>query len=345
MLFENFNRMSQLLQETTISVLPDFYLDVIIDPKMPYHILIDQMNSVYSRGGGNIIGTNVKFVSGGNGGNVAKTVAGLGVKTSFITETSDLGRKLLEYFFEPLGIEILSSSTGDIASSVILEIPTEKQNKTNIMLSSAGSVKNFSYDKLTEDQIQKLYRSQIIAITNAQNLKLEQLVEGILENAPKDVFVSIDFSDLTPHRSRIDSFHHKILNHKRRPPQLIVGNENEFKILSKLKDIGKNSITQSGYHLSSDFPETYFALHTAKEVFLWKNGDLLAEEKCFNLDIKRSTGAGDAWHAGFLAGWQGGKLSYSESLIFANMVASFQLATGNIASLKNIKEFEEQYNI
>ncbi len=343
MFSKTINQLHSQISELSISVLPDFYLDVIIDPKMPYRVLADQISSVYSRGGGNIIGTDVKFVAGGNGGNVAKTLAGLGVKTAFITQTSDLGKKLIEFFMEPLNIEIITSSPGNLASSVIFEIPTQEYNKTNIMLSSAGSVSNFSYNTLTEEQLERLYQSQVIAITNAQNLKLEHLTEGILKNAPKDLFISIDFSDLTPHHSRIEGFRKRILNHENRPPQLIVGNENEFQLLSKES---QSSITKVGRILSNDFPDTHFALHTAKEVYLWKEGELLASKECYNvINIERATGAGDAWHAGLLAGWQGGKLSYEESLIFANAVASYQLSSGKIGSLNDLSQFIEHNSL
>ncbi|MCK4849275.1 MAG: carbohydrate kinase family protein [Candidatus Heimdallarchaeota archaeon] len=341
MLSNTLNQLRSQISELSISVLPDFYLDVIIDPKMPFKVLTDQVNSVYSRGGGNIIGTDVKFVAGGNGGNVAKTLAVLGVKTAFITQTSEFGKKLLEFFMEPLNIEVITSSPGKLASSVIFEIPTQENNKTNIMLSSAGSVSNFSYNSLTEKQLERLYQSQVIALTNAQNLKLEDLAEGILNNSPKDLFLSIDFSDLTPHHSRIDGFRQRILNHENRAPQLIVGNENEFQLLAKES---QSSITKTGRILSNDFPDTHFALHTTKEVYLWKEGELLASKECYQLkNIYQVTGAGDAWHAGFLIGWKGG-LSYEEALMFANAVASYQLSSGKLGSLDDISQFIEQNN-
>jgi len=339
MLSSKIDVLNSQISELSISVLPDFYLDVIIDPKMPFKVLTDQVNSVYLRGGGNIIGTDVKFAAGGNGGNVAKTLAGLGVKTAFITKTSDFGKNLLKFFLDPLNIEIITSSPGNLASSVIFEIPSEEYNKTNIMLSSAGSVSDFSYNSLTEEQLERMYQSQVIALTNAQNLKLENLTEGILQNAPKDLFLSIDFSDLTPHLSRIDGFRQRILNHQNRPPQLIVGNENEFLLLAKES---QNSITKSGRNLSSDFPDTYFALHTANKVYLWREGELLASKECYQINIKHTTGAGDAWHAGFLAGLRGGKFSYEDSLMFANAVASYQLSSGKIGSLNDISQFVEQ---
>ncbi|MHA2113590.1 MAG: carbohydrate kinase family protein [Candidatus Hodarchaeales archaeon] len=339
MLSDTITNLNALLSDFSVSVLPDFYLDVIIDPKMPFKILNDQLNSVYSRGGGNIIGSDVKFIAGGNGGNVAKTLAGLGVKTAFITHTSDLGKNLLDFFFKPLNIEVIASIPGKLASSIIFEIPSQEKNKTNIMVSSAGSVSNFSYDSLTKEQLDRLYQSQVIALTNAQNLRLEHLAEGILQNAPKNLFLSIDFSDLNPHLSRIDGLRQRILNHENRPPQLIVGNENEFLILDKNSN---DSITKAGKNLSVDFPDTHFALHTTEKVYLWKEGEQLASANCYKLNIEHATGAGDAWHAGFIAGWQGGKLSYEEALLFANAVASYQLSSGNLGSINDISLFMEQ---
>jgi sugar/nucleoside kinase (ribokinase family) len=339
MLSDAITNLNVLLSDFSVSVLPDFYLDVIIDPKKPFKVLNDQLNSVYSRGGGNIIGSDVKFIAGGNGGNVAKTLAGLGVKTAFIAQTSDLGINLLNFFFKPLNIELVISSPGKLASSVIFEIPSEMDNKTNIMVSSAGSVSNFSYDSLTEEQLIRLHQSQAIALTNAQNLKLEHLAEGILQNAPKDLFLSIDFSDLTPHLARIEGFRQRILDHDHRPPQLIVGNENEFLILDKNSN---DSITKAGQNLSVDFPDTHFALHTTEKVYLWKEGEQLASVNCYKLNIEHATGAGDAWHAGFIAGWQGGRLSYEEALLFANAVASYQLSSGNLGSINDISQFMEQ---
>ena len=46
---------------------------------MSYDKLTHEMQTVYSRGGGNILGPKTQFIAGGNGGNVAKTLGGLGV--------------------------------------------------------------------------------------------------------------------------------------------------------------------------------------------------------------------------------------------------------------------------
>jgi len=105
------------INQLNISVLPDFYLDVVLDPKRSFSELDAQFQEVYTRGGGNIIGTEVKFIPGGNGGNVAKTLAALGSRTTFMTKTSKLGIKLLKEFLGPLGVKIIANSDGSLASS------------------------------------------------------------------------------------------------------------------------------------------------------------------------------------------------------------------------------------
>ena len=75
---------------------------------------------------------------------------------------------------------------------------------------------------------------------------------------------------------------------------------------------------------------------------MWKDGEQLASVNCYQLNIEHVTGAGDAWHAGFIAGWQGGRLSYEEALLFANAVASYQLSSGNLGSISDISQFIEQ---
>ncbi|MHA1996465.1 MAG: hypothetical protein ACW97Z_18185, partial [Candidatus Hodarchaeales archaeon] len=78
MLTDDISEFQRRTSKLHISVLPDFYIDVIIDPHRSFKELNKELQEVYARGGGNIIGTEVKFVPGGNGGNVAKTLARLG---------------------------------------------------------------------------------------------------------------------------------------------------------------------------------------------------------------------------------------------------------------------------
>jgi sugar/nucleoside kinase (ribokinase family) len=335
MLSEEINEITSKINELTASVLPDFYLDVLIDPNMSTEDLLSEIKDVYERGGGNIIKPVVKYVPGGNGGNVAKTLAKLGVSTTFITETSDLGVKLLEYFFQPLGVKIQAIATGIMASSAIFELSSEGGNKANVMFSSSGSIASFSSKTLTKDQWDTLNQSSIIVITNAQNLVMEDLVERILSTVPENTIISVDFSDLTPHETRIEGFRRRLLNHPKRPPQIIAGNENEFCMLAQEPN---STPLEAGLSLSSDFPDILFALHMADCSYLWQKKKMIASKECFSISLQHATGAGDAWHAGFLLGWQGG-LSFEDTLLFANAVAAFQLSKGKVGSLADISQF------
>ncbi|MFX0204860.1 MAG: carbohydrate kinase family protein [Candidatus Hodarchaeota archaeon] len=319
------------------TVLPDFYLDIIVDPQMSFEELMTQIDTIYSRGGGNLLGPEIQFIPGGNGGNVARTLGKLGVPTSFITETSTFGASLIEFFMHPLGIKTSISKSGFTASSLILEIPHVDSGKSNVMLSSAGSVVDFSPDKLTSEQWNILRNSTIIAITNAQNMKMEELVETILDKTPPSVKISIDFSDLAPHVKRIDGFRKRIFEHPVRSPSLVVGNESEICLLANQPE---ESPEKAIKNLSKTYPETLFGLHTARKAEIWINGDRKAIEPSFKVSVRRATGAGDAWHAGFILGWCV-DLTFSEVAKFANATAA-QCIAGNNGSLHDI--IKEIYN-
>ncbi|MFX0184205.1 MAG: carbohydrate kinase family protein [Candidatus Hodarchaeota archaeon] len=319
---------TKLLKAT---VLPDFYLDIIVDPQMSFEELMTQIDAIYTRGGGNLLGPEIHFIPGGNGGNVARTLAKLGVPTTFITETSAFGANLIEFFMHPLGIKTSISKEGYTASSLILEMPHGYSSKSNVMLSSAGSVVDFSSDKLTSEQWNILKQSTIIAITNAQNMKMEELVESILNEIPKHADISIDFSDLTPHTKRIDGFRKRLLEHPTRHPSLVVGNESEICLLAKQPE---KTPEEASRILSTTYPGILFGLHTARKAEVWENGERIASEPAFKVSIQQATGAGDAWHAGFIVGWHLG-LPFPEVTKFANATAA-QCIAGSQGSLLEV---------
>ncbi|MFW9855549.1 MAG: carbohydrate kinase family protein [Candidatus Thorarchaeota archaeon] len=333
-------RAQRILKGENITVLPDFFLDVIINPHMSYKDLIEGIQEIYERGGGNLLGPRINYVFGGNGGNVAKTLGGLGAQTTFITKTSVLGKILVEHFLHPLGVSTYIDSTGEIASSVVLEIP-EGGQKRNVMLSWAGSVAQFSAKELTETQWEVLRASRLIAITNAQNQQLEGLTAKILSEISPNTGVSVDFSDLSPHLHRVKGFRERLLDHPVRPPSWVIGNETEIRILTQLS----SGPAQAGIqNLSSEYPETSFALHTSREAQLWSGGEMMANVPCFKINVHRATGAGDAWHAGFLIGINL-QLSHEDVLKVANATAAYQISTGNIGSLAQVVHFAQRTDV
>jgi sugar/nucleoside kinase (ribokinase family) len=325
------DKLITVLANKIFTVLPDFFLDIIIDPNMSYKNLMIEIDKTYERNGGNILGPFINLVAGGNGGNVAQTLAILGALTYFVSESSPLGRNLIEFWFHPFGINTNISITGSLASTLVLELPKKNQN-SNVMINSSGSVANYSPDKLTSCQWKILKKSTCIAITNIQNNFFELLVRSILEEISSSIFVSIDFSDLTPHRKRIPNIREKILSCSPRLPSLISGNEIEMICLNENPNLTPSKATKK---LSFDFSEILFGLHTSDRAEIWKDGEMLSSQPTYNVDVLRATGAGDTWHAGFLFGLQGG-LSYSDALKLANAVAGYKISCNKYGTLTEI---------
>lgn len=331
MLNINEEQLIKIIMKKKFTVLPDFFLDIVIEPNMSYPQLINKINSTFNRGGGNIPGSVIEIVMGGNACNVAQALGFLGVPTSFISETSILGSHLLEFEMNKIGVRNAVSSNGTLASTVIFEIP-KSGGKNNIMFNSPGSLPDYSPDKLTTNQWKILQDSSCIVITNIQNQFFESLVQSILDEIPSSTFVSIDFSDLTSHQKRIPNIIKEILISGSRTPSMIVGNENEIKILNKSP---KSSPKVAVRQLSYDYPEILFGLHMTRSGELWLSGELLNKQASYNVKIERASGAGDAWHAGLLIGIQG-KLSYGKAIDLANASAGYKIANNNYGSLKDI---------
>lgn len=313
------------------TVLPDFSLDIFFEPPESLDQFFSSIQDTYKRGGGNILGSKIRLEIGGNAGNVAQTLAHLEARSAFLCETSPIGKQLLTHHMDQLQIQTEITDTGELSSSLIIEIPDNKE-KSNIMFNASGSLVDFNSGKLTEKQWKLLQVSDSIAITNAQNLYLEELTNSILSAVPASTFVSIDFSDLTPHQMRIPNLKQQLFSDSSRPPDLIAGNETEISILSQQSNVNPS---EAAHHLSKEYPDTLFALHQADSSEIWKNGTQLAQEPCYQLTVVQATGAGDTWHGGLLYGIQG-EISFSEALQFANATAGYKISHGRYGSLYDI---------
>ena len=356
------------LGQYPIAILPDFFLDILIDPNTDLEVYLSLLKETYSRNGGNILGSTIGFLAGGNAGNVAQMTNTLGINTYFIGETSTFGRQLVDFFFKTKGIHCLFTDTGDLATSVILEFKTHT-GRSNIMSSYPGSVKYFGPDHLTKDHWEILKNVRFISITNFQNQLFFELVDAILKNIPVQTISLIDFSDLTPHKHRskeIQNFFFKTS----RLPDFVLANENEILCLYEYifghrNDLLNNdrpqkdndifdAATTSALALSQKVSEVFFCLHTAAFVAIFKNSQCLATVTTHKLpDLKRATGSGDAWHAGFIAGLllqavvcrqDLPKIDWNNVLAFSNFVATYWMTHTFLEPLDQILRWGEKNN-
>ena len=342
-------------ENNSVAVLPDFFLDILVDPNFSYKEFQEKMDKTFHRGGGNILGSSFNFLPGGNGGNVALVTNQLGMETYFIGETSGLGFELINYFYRSKGIKIFFNTLGELSASFILEFKN-KSGKTNIMVSSSKSLRNYGPKKLSDNQINVIKQSGFVCITNFQNSKLLDLINYIFEITDKNQIVSIDFSDLSPHKSRIKEIYELFTNNKDRE-FIVTGNENEISMLASLlpnstnKEIQNTDLDHILLSLSKTFRNIAFCLHSADFSSTAISGKLLSKVKTLSLPtIKRATGAGDSWHGGLITAIslsncnQLGiitKNQWKEIIQFANYVAGYWVSIGSPGSISEIKEWIE----
>ena len=80
----------------------------------------------------------------------------LGVQVTLVGETDPLWETLLEYFLDPLGVDLsLVSISGHMSSNVSLEFK-HKGRLTNIMCCDMGSLENFGPEKVSQEIVTKL---------------------------------------------------------------------------------------------------------------------------------------------------------------------------------------------
>lgn len=334
-----------------VTVLPDFFLDIIVDPNYSYAEFMDLTQNTYDRGGGNIIGPAIDFLPGGNAGNVVLTTNNLGMKTYFMGETSELGLMLIEFFFKRKGVYPIFTTNGELASSFILEFK-ENSNKINIMASSSKSIRNFGPDKLTDEQIKAILESNFIAITNFQNSKLLELIDYIFNITRSMQIISIDFSDLTPHVKRVSEIYDLFKKHADRE-FIVCGNETEISLLGNPLLANEDfNLENTMKILSSTFPNIFFCLHTTSYSQISFSSKIFRKIKTKKLaKLKRITGAGDSWHGGLINGISlANKSSLSlitsdewyNILLYANFVAGYWVFKGKPGSLQEINGWVEK---
>ncbi|MHA2337818.1 MAG: hypothetical protein ACXACX_10965 [Candidatus Hodarchaeales archaeon] len=338
------------LTKQNVTILPDFFLDVIVDPNYTYEEFINVSKKTYNRGGGNILGPSIDFLPGGNAGNVVLTTNILDMKTYFLGETSELGLEMINFFYKKKGVIPFFNTTGELSSSFILEF-RKGNNKVNIMASSSKSIRNFGPKKLSKEQEKIIRSSNFIAITNFQNSKLLKLIKHIFDITGHSQVISIDFSDLTPHIHRVNEIYQLFKEYRNRY-FIISGNETEISILGNnlTDEIEKpQDLDVLMKNLSENFPNIFFCLHTATYSQIAFNSNVITkvESKSLSL-IKRITGAGDSWHGGLIKGIslinKSTLLSITddewfEILLFANIVAGYWVFNGEPGSLDELRDW------
>ena len=303
--------------QKNIVSLPDFYLDHIVS--YPYEVerFIDDVRRIAQQGGGNIIDIPQHYTLGGNAANFADTLARLGLSVSLIARTSEFGLHCLQYFLKGVGVDFSHVKVDSkLSTSSIIEMQSDGR-LVNVMIGEPGGLKDFSPQKLAEDDLELLKDADYVCLFNwCQNKFGTELFLHIAEQLGEDVFLFLDLGDPS---SRVDEL--KTLCEKM--CEVGVGalslNENEAYWVGKVLGCSSNDRAELAKYISKRL-EGEILLHTPNFSSHIIKGEVTTVPT-FDVKPQKSTGAGDSWNAGYILG-SILNLSYEERLFLANAVAA-----------------------
>jgi len=325
----------QSLQELNAVLLPDFFVDHFLYLDEIENIF-NKIKNIHQQGGGNLPGIKQKIHQGGNAANMALALAKLGIKSHLICKTSKFGLNLLNYFLGRNNVDLSGVKTdGELAITTALEFG---EKHTNVMIGDPGSVADFAFDILDEKDLETISNSEIVCVLNWNlNKKGTSLAKETFQFAKqKNVKTFLDTGDPSPRKNDITDLIKNVLTDNNL--DILGVNENELSHYTNTKSYSDEEIIKSAIQLKNktkariDLHTSHFSC-TASE----KKTIILTQK---TLQIKRATGAGDAWNAGNILG-DAHKLSDNCRLTLANATAAYYIADpcGRHPTRKQLLEF------
>lgn len=280
------------------------------------------IKKIYEQGGGNLPGYSQRIHQGGNAANTTLSLATLGVSAHLICRTDRFGLHLMKYFVGKNRVDLSGVKTdGNLAITTALEFGSKKKN---VMLGDTGSVADFSFDLLDENDLTMISSSDIVFIGNWNlNRCGTSLASKVIQYAKKqNVKTFFDSSDPSPRKKDIPSLMKDVLT----KPQLdIFGlNENELRYYSNRVPKNQEEILDAAVSLKKKITAR-LDLHTAHfACTIDKHCTMVPALKLRK--IYRGTGAGDIWNAGNLFAELLG-FEDDERLLFANILAGTYISS------------------
>jgi len=338
--------------DVDIVTMPDFLLDHSAICKQGARRLAERIMLVAAKGGGEIPDIPQRLDVGGNAAICTMALSRLGATTHPIIRTDHLGRVILEYFLNDFHVDLSHIITsGNLTPALVLELG-RGQSVANVMVGDWTAVSDLSFEDLRSADRQLLTSADWVCVFNwLYNRKGTELAEGVFaycrENSRARTF--FDPADPWPRRPELPDLTRRVIRSDLL--DFIGVNENEALLIAKAfnKKIVMHrrdtASTLRAAKIISDATDIKVFVHTATysaSVF----HDECAIIPTFEVSIRRGTGAGDSWNAGFLLAESLG-LSEEEKLLFANAVAGRYISQQNrsFATLREITGFLQNEHI
>ncbi len=328
-------------------VLPDFFVDhfVVYDQ---LDSLIEGLKNLAEQGGGNLL-ENEQFIRrGGNAVNTASALLSLGISPKLIVTTDQYGASLLKALADPKLDLSHVHTDGQLSSTVSIETQYMGR-KVNLMVSDSGSASDFAYSDLTQDDLEVIQKSGLIALVNLNHNRRGSDLACDLFTMIKESSKAITFMDMgdpSGNPKVVEELVERVIK-----PGLvdILGlNENEvgWTVRALREDIERKRIpsehpkvwlenaeivaTETGVCVDLHTPHYSATIDKKKTAMV----------PSFSVDSRVVCGAGDAWNAGDIYGTLLG-LAQEERLIFANAVAALYVSSRNAShpSISDVVEF------
>jgi sugar/nucleoside kinase (ribokinase family) len=323
------------LKECKVVVMPDFFLDRLINLDWDAAEFSGLIAEIAKRKGGSIDGIPQADLRGGNAINVASALASLGVKVTPIVCTSKFGLQQIKYHFKNTPIDTSHIKTrGKASITTALEFKNQNE-KTNVMLRDLGELTDFGPANLDDDDYGLIENADYVCVFNwAGTLNFgTALAQTVFDMAKQkgNGKTYYDTADPTPNAQAMPDLMEKVL--KTEKVDILSLNENEAITYATLLDGGlRERQTLLGFSELAMEAAGVLAKHLSARIDLHTSvfsatlkGKKQVVVPTFKVKVLRATGAGDAWDAGNILGDQNG-LSDECRLMLANAVSACYLS-------------------
>jgi len=324
-------------EELNVVVMPDFFLDRLVELSSDEKTFCSRVGVVVKRKGGSIDGIKQTNLRGGNAINTACALAALGVRVTPIICTSKLGLDLLRFYLRPYKLDLSHVKTfekASITTAIELEANSEK---VNIMLRDVGALADFGPHNLNEEDLATVEKADYVCVFNWAGTRRfgTELARTIFHKVKAEGKgrTYYDTADPNPNARKIPELMKNVLQAKFL--DILSVNENEaICYAAQLTKVGKTrknlsfeeSARKSAGTLASRLSARVDLHTTSFSATFTKKGETVIP--AFRVPVLRATGAGDAWNAGNILGDASG-FSDESRLTLANMVAAYYISSPN----------------
>ncbi|MDF1539483.1 MAG: carbohydrate kinase family protein [Candidatus Thorarchaeota archaeon] len=331
------------------AILPDFFLDHFLIAGS-FEEFIDRLRTMAHQGGGNLMGTTQFIRRGGNSANVASAIHSLGVTPRLIVTTDTYGKRLLESLLDP-GVSLENvHEDGALSSTVSIEVEHEGR-RVNLMVSDSGSAAHFTFDDLTEKDLQAISECGLVVLENLNhNSEAVSLARDLFEyvRSKGDALTFMDTGDPSNDPAKIIQLAKEVVSDGY--VDVLGLNENESAWFAwaitgkdaKWRDTVKDpqKWLSTAQFIAAELG-VQIDLHTPHFSASIKDDNVVSVPSFF-VESRILCGAGDAWSAGDIFGLLANQ-DTKDRLILANAVAALYVSTGTgeHASREDVLSFLE----